>query len=188
MPTAREDAASAVVGGKIYVFGGLTNPGHTFAASIDIYDPASNTWETRSWAMPRALGDSGVAHNGKIYLIGGTADMSHYPTDLRASSETSVYDPATGTWTTGAVVPVPACYREIEELGGRLYAMSGTTQTVTTYTSDAIIYDPVTDVWDVLPDLVYAARGAGLTKCGNSLYLSGGFNGAYLNWLYRVRR
>ena len=42
MGTARQDHASAVVGGKLYVFGGWGTSGHVSTA--EVYDPASDSW------------------------------------------------------------------------------------------------------------------------------------------------
>ena len=45
MGTARNDHTSAAIGGKLYVFGGLS-PGDRGerTASVEAYDPISNTW------------------------------------------------------------------------------------------------------------------------------------------------
>ena len=59
MGTARQAHASAVVGGKLYVFGG-------FAASepplstAEVYDPASNSW-TPVTSLTSARGDIAAA-------------------------------------------------------------------------------------------------------------------------------
>ena len=42
MSTARQDHASAAVGGKLYVFGGYGGGVHL--STVEIYDPASNSW------------------------------------------------------------------------------------------------------------------------------------------------
>ena len=43
MGTARAYHASAVIGGKLYVFGGFSVSGGR-TASVEAYDPISNTW------------------------------------------------------------------------------------------------------------------------------------------------
>src|SRR5262252_4337037 len=83
MPTKRGAAGAAVVNGKIYVTGGVASlPGvtengvhpsrpHAVLATVEEYDPATNTWrERRPMLVPRnhhavaAVGD-------KLYAIGG---------------------------------------------------------------------------------------------------------------------
>ncbi|GMQ82909.1 MAG: hypothetical protein BMS9Abin05_2375 [Rhodothermia bacterium] len=69
MPTARHSIATSVANGKICAIGGST--GLVFS-TVEEYDPATDTWTTKtSMPGPRtALSASTV--NGKIYAIGGT--------------------------------------------------------------------------------------------------------------------
>ena len=119
MPMKRCSAIAAEVGGKIYVIGGATlmeNSGETalfgnrpqrVVGTNQVYDPATNTWATRS-PMPTTRNHAFAgAVNGKIYVIGGRLGAAH----VTASSNTDVveeYDPARDTW--GAVkarMPTP---------------------------------------------------------------------------------
>src|SRR5215467_8993592 len=83
MPTKRGAAGAAVANGKIYVIGGAASlPGVTEAgihparpinvlATVEEYDPATNTWRTRR-SMLVARNHHGAAGVGdKIYAIGG---------------------------------------------------------------------------------------------------------------------
>ena len=86
MPTARSLLQANVVGGKIYLIGGDVNG--TFN---EVYDPATDTWSTKT-SMPTAeyAYASGVVDN-KIYVI---------------SDLTQIYDPQTDVWSLGAPIPV----------------------------------------------------------------------------------
>ena len=55
MGIARRRHASAAVGGKLYVFGGIGTDGrHLFTA--EVYDPASDSWvQVSSWTHARRL-------------------------------------------------------------------------------------------------------------------------------------
>ena len=69
MPTARESLAAAAVNGKIYAIGG----GNSFGvlSTVEVYDPASNTWSTAA-SMRTARTELAAADaNGLIYAIGG---------------------------------------------------------------------------------------------------------------------
>ena len=44
MSSARQHHASAAVGGKLYVFGGMDNSDKCLS-TVEVYDPASNSWE-----------------------------------------------------------------------------------------------------------------------------------------------
>src|SRR6476659_6718490 len=83
LPGKRGSAIAAEVGGKIYVIGGVTtmegskDPFFTFfgparvLGTNDVFDPATNKWESRApMSVPRNHAFSGVV-NGKTYVIGG---------------------------------------------------------------------------------------------------------------------
>ena len=83
LPGKRGSAVAAEVGGKIYVIGGATttegskDPFFTFfgpsrvLGTNEVYDPATNKWESRKpMSVPRNHAFGGVV-NGKIYVIGG---------------------------------------------------------------------------------------------------------------------
>src|SRR4030042_1121234 len=75
LPSSRMDFAVAACNGKIYVIGGKLNPQTTSAgvalSNNEVYDPATDSWETRA-SMPTARSQL-VAETvgGKIYVIGG---------------------------------------------------------------------------------------------------------------------
>ncbi|NIR95350.1 MAG: galactose oxidase, partial [Gammaproteobacteria bacterium] len=71
MPTARFGLSCSVVDGKIYAIGGAVSPTGTPLATVEAYDPATDTWSSKA-PMPTArnfLTTSAV--NGIIYAIGG---------------------------------------------------------------------------------------------------------------------
>src|SRR2546427_9103444 len=61
----------AAVGSKVYVAGGYTEPGFTPVANTFELDPDTLKWTQKAdMPSPRGAG-AAVAHNGKIYVIGG---------------------------------------------------------------------------------------------------------------------
>jgi hypothetical protein len=93
MKQKRYMAASAVVNGKIYVFGG--SDGSQDLATVEMYDPVADVWEIVD-TMSRALvGASAAAIDGIIYITGGLTGTSEVPVYL---STITSYDPASGTW------------------------------------------------------------------------------------------
>ena len=69
MPTARSGIAAAVLGGRIFVFGGEA-PSGTFNQT-ESYSPASDTWTTWN-PMPTARHGLGAAALGQsIYVVSG---------------------------------------------------------------------------------------------------------------------
>jgi PKD repeat protein len=74
MTTARGYLAAGVVNNRIYAIGGNINSGNTSLATVEEYDPATNTWAncgSTCLSMPTARGSLavGVVSN-KIYAIG----------------------------------------------------------------------------------------------------------------------
>lgn len=183
MPTAREDMASAVVGGMIYVMGGLTR-GYRLNIT-EVYDPTNNTWSTVA-DMPdyKWSGDFGVSYNNKIYLISSTNVTIDYPI-LYPVATVYEYDPSGDTWTRKCDIPTARCYKEVEEIDGKIYVMSGSTDSCSTCSAKNEIYDINTNSWCTGTDTPYAAQGTALTKYNGRIYICGGMNGSRLKYLYR---
>jgi N-acetylneuraminic acid mutarotase len=80
-PHFHKGGAGGVIGGKFYVVGGLS--GSLAVASLDVYDPATDTWTTRA-AIPKAGRAIGTALGGKLYVVVGL--------------DAYVYNPGTNRW------------------------------------------------------------------------------------------
>ena len=134
MPTARFHTGACVVDGRIYVSGGKTE-WHTAdcVPTVEVYDPATDTW-TRSSDMPWArYGHSASAVDGKMYIMGGGDDrvarraiageISHEEL-VELFNSIDVYKPASDTWTTAAPCPVEMSHTAavVDE---RIYTMGG---------------------------------------------------------------
>ena len=71
MPLALTGLASAVIGNKLYVAGGGTCTSCGGTTTLQVYDPATNTWAVKR-PMPTArLAAAGAALQGKFYVVGG---------------------------------------------------------------------------------------------------------------------
>lgn len=117
MLTPRANFGICVYQNKIYCIGGTTSGGanerymtHQFSeinvtGLNEVYDPKTNTWETKM-AMPTPRADVSVSVvNGKIYVIGG------FETDLKSYGKVEVYDPSNDSWTSETLMlnPVSNC-------------------------------------------------------------------------------
>ena len=188
MPIRRCSAIAEEVGGKIYVIGGATlmeNSGETamfgnrpvrVLGVNQVYDPATNTWGTRS-PMPttRNHAFSGVA-GGKIYVIGGRLGAAH----ITHSSNTDVveeYDPARDTW--GGVkarMPTPRSGGGWATYNGRIYVSGGELQNDRLHASFRALeaYEPATNRWIVLPSMPSALHGNAAAFIGNRFHTVSG--------------
>jgi N-acetylneuraminic acid mutarotase len=130
LPVARSSHRAAVVGGKVYVFGGWTLTGDqkkvTWPKTGLVLDLAVSKPEWKEVDQPfqrRAL--EVVAFGGKVWAIGGLK------VEGGISDAVDVFDPATGKWAAGPKVPgMPANGNGIAAAvaGDRLYVggMTGT--------------------------------------------------------------
>lgn len=106
LPTQRNHLAAAPIGGQLYVAGGRFGGGvgSEMTAALEVYDPATNTWATRTpLPRPRA-GANGAAAAGCLYVFGGEGNDAD-PRGVFADAD--VYNPTTDTWTALSPLPVP---------------------------------------------------------------------------------
>jgi N-acetylneuraminic acid mutarotase len=132
MPTPRQYFAIAVCQNKIYCIGGTTgyssDTGYALTGVNEVYDPATDTWETKA-SMPTARGWLQANFvGGKIYLIGGAPN----------GTLNEVYDPAANTWETKMPMPTGAIGYASAVVDNKIYIFWATLNQ---------IYDPATDSW-----------------------------------------
>lgn len=165
---ARSEFASAVVDGKIYVFGG--GDCLTFSDEVLVYDPVQDSWSHRR-RMPtvRSYSPAAAAVDGKIYLIGGSTN----PADGGAVAPMLEYDPVGDTWMAKRAMPTARIRARAAAIGGKIYVIGGQTgagQPLATLEA----YDPSTDSWTTLSPMstrrVQPAAGAS----DGLLYVFGG--------------
>lgn len=187
MPTARGAAVAAEVGGKIYVIGGASvHPGakivglsattpHRSLGTNEMYDPATNTWESRS-PMPTSRNHAAIGVvNGKIYVLGGrlgSVFVNASPTDV-----VEEYDPATDSWGFAkARMPMPRSGTAYGSYEGKIYVAGGEyldNQIVGVY-RDLQAYDPATNEWSMLPPMANPRHGLVGGISGNRFYVVSG--------------
>ena len=176
IPGRRCSAVADSVGGKISLIGGIepfeNGKGTRITGKNQMYDPATNTWTTRS-AMPTSRNHAFIgAVNGKIYVIGGRLAAGMIP----FSSNTDVveeYDPATDTW---AIVkqrmPTPRSGGGVATYNGRIYVGGGewiSRELMASFRA-LEVYEPATDAWAVLPALPGTVHGNAMGFIGNKLH------------------
>ena len=70
-PITRFEAASAVVDGRLFVFGGFKNQILQVSQRVDIYDPQTDNW-SQGTDLPAELTHAGVAVDGTdVWFAGG---------------------------------------------------------------------------------------------------------------------
>ena len=130
MPTSRTHFGTAIYQNKIYCIGGLIlskNGTKTTLTGInEVYDPSTDTWETKT-SMPTARdGFMANAVDGKIYLIGGWYQLETTYGNVGVTAQVDVYDPSTDTWTTGKSMPKAVAVYSSAVVDNKIYVISGT--------------------------------------------------------------
>lgn len=189
MPTARSGFAIAVYQNKIYCIGGTVGDSSNivsgFTGANEVYNPATNTWQTLSpMPTPRADLCASVV-DGKIYLIGGKEYWGTTPF-YHELNVTEVYDPATDSWATKPSMPVPVFGYASEVVDGKIYVIGGARQLrqgLGNITAIALnqVYDTKNDTWSSRASLPVAlSHAAACVTSGvtapKRIYVIGGFD------------
>ena len=176
MPTARNYFGVAVCHNKIYTIGGGiwdSDVGYVMSDANEVYDPLTDSWESKRAMLTGRMFLSASEVNGKIYSLGG---ITGGPSSTVALNE--VYDVANDSWMTKTPMSYPDDSHVSAVVDGRIYVIGGQNQ----------IYDPETDKWSLgapLPEIVWDAA-AGVTTgtlAPKRIYVIGGGPNAtsYLN-------
>ena len=142
MPTPRGRFGIAVYKNKIYCIGGDVAGGYFSNDSItvvnEVYDPATDTWETKTPIPTLRRGVGANVVNGKIYLIGGIVPYDPSSTGFSHLSLNEVYDPETDSWSTRAEMPTAVISSRSAVIDSKIYIITGGSNQ---------IYDAGTDTW-----------------------------------------
>ena len=174
MPTPRGAVKAVELNGRIYVIGGvqsnepgnpgapigLGSPAETVVGTMEVYDPATNTWE-KGPSMPTARNHyEAVAVNGKIYAIDGRIG-----TTFVAKSDVidlvEVYNlPAKKVWSYATRSPTARGDVTGAVYNGKAYVTGGEFQdTKRKMTFWAEILRSGQDRWAELPHMLIARHG-----------------------------
>jgi len=145
-------------------------------ATNDVYDPATNKWESRNpMSVARNHAFSGVV-NGKIYVIGGRTGQGF----ILSATNTNVveeYDPVSNMWSIPKErMPTARSGGASGTDGRRIYVAGGevtTTSLVGAYRA-VEAYDPATNSWTSLPSMPMPRHGVAGAVIGNRFHLVSG--------------
>ena len=169
MGTARRMAAAASLNGALYVTGG-SNAAHQELSVVERYSPATNTWEPVASMTSRRDCHQLVPMGGALYAIGG------YDVGQRVATAER-YDPAANTWTAIASMATGRTEFAAAAMGGALYVTGGVEGPGAgphVVLSRCERYDPVSNAWSRIADLLEPRFRHALPCLGGSLYAVGG--------------
>jgi N-acetylneuraminic acid mutarotase len=186
MPTARSSFAIAVYQGKIYVIGGTIGSGDIYGQQLvtdanEVYDPLTDTWETRT-PLPTPRQDLGAETvNGKIVTLSGVRHEALFIT--RRFGVTEVYDPSMDSWSSKASIPTSVWDYASTIVDNKIYVLGGWNLTSSGWSpaNSNQVYNYSTDTWvNRTASKVAVARSATGTTTGDiaskRIYLLGGMD------------
>jgi N-acetylneuraminic acid mutarotase len=144
MPTARWGLRTCTVNDKIYAIGGANTSGAGFQGglhTVEVYDPVTDTWESRADMPTRRLYFSASVVDGKIYAIGGNPNYGI------CISTVEEYNPATDKWKEKTNMPTTRWGLSSSTINGKIYAIGGSTLPDWSDLPIATVeeYDPLSD-------------------------------------------
>jgi len=171
--TERSSSCVAVLGDDIYLFGGSLDTGGNGPSVADssVYDTVADEWtvlgdlpEPREHCVAGAVG-------GRVYIVSGRANAI-----TGVDVDSYVFDPATGEYDTVAAMPTPRGGTAGAVLGGKIYIFGGegNPDDSNGIFHDVEAYDPSTDSWEVLPDMLTGRHGFAAAVVDDRIYLPGG--------------
>lgn len=170
-PDAVSDVQAAVIGGQIYVPGGLLAT-NTPTDKLEIYDPVKNTWKNGK-NLPKALSAYAlVAFEGKLLLFGGW-DGEDYQDIVYE------YNPDNDEWRIKALMPNVRGFAGAVVVGGKVFVIGGTDgkellNTSYTYSPQASNSPDVSSIWSETEPLPNGISAFAITSVIDTIYLFGG--------------
>jgi N-acetylneuraminic acid mutarotase len=146
MPRSLWGAGAAVLGdGRVLVVGGLSGPSSTTAlATVEVFDPGSNSWATAApMLQARAYPATVTLADGSVLVVGG----SRAGVPLGSAER---YFPDSGTWLSAGSMSAPRTQARATVLrDGRVLVTGGGTEGAPGYrsTNAAEIFDPMAGTW-----------------------------------------
>lgn len=173
MPTARSSLCANVVDEKIYLIEGTKHsnvwPFSQVPSVTEVYDPATDSWSTRTPIPGTTFGYASAVVDNKIYVFGDS-----FP----ESNTTRIYNPKTDTWSLGTSVPSEVMGSSAGVTTGelapqRIYVLGGNYGSAVSADFNQI-YAPETDKWTAGMPMPTPRWSLGVAVVNDELYAIGG--------------
>ncbi len=173
MGTERASSCVAALGTKIFLFGGSTNTNGNSPSSAEssAYDTELDEWETlplmpepREHCVAGAVGEM-------LYIVSGRSGSI-----AGVSVESWSYDPQAQEFDERAPIPTPRGGTAGAVVGGKIYVFGGegNGDDPNGIFHDVEAYEPSTDSWQLLPQMLTGRHGFAAAAVDNRIYLPGG--------------
>jgi len=181
-PFAAGSAATAVIGGLLYMAGGIV--GSATTNQVAVYNPVNDVWASRA-AMPVGVNHAAAATDGtRLFVFGGRTGGN---TVSNGFNYVQIYDPSTNAWQSSSqagspLAPLPQARGGMGKavaFAGELYVMGGETLTGAGATAAGVyarvdVYDPVANTWRSAAPMQSARHGIFPLLRAGRMFLAGG--------------
>jgi hypothetical protein len=167
-PTAVKDMKAAILGGLVYVPGGIDENNHV-TDILEIFNPRENQW-VNGPEMPLPLSAYAmVVFEGNLYLFGGWDGESYQNIVL-------IYDPETQSWFEGSPMPTARAYAGAVVASNTIFVIGGWDGKSELAANEA--YLPSRDnagenPWSIKTDLPEGQYVFGVESIGEVIFLLG---------------
>ena len=182
-----EELTGAVMNGKLYVFGacGWSESNRTSGDFnfVEEYNPATNTWRSRTPKPTLVTAAPATVYDGEICLFGGG-----YWTAGTTYRSVEAFKPSTNSWRSVTNIPKNVQMFALATVGDKAYLIGGYLMDEDRMTGEVMTFDFKTGQWDVdscrpmPPDRVraFAYSGAAPVIDGKILLIGGGEGSRHL--------
>ncbi|MCA9145538.1 MAG: hypothetical protein KDB05_22240 [Planctomycetales bacterium] len=177
---------AAVAEGSLYVYGGHTGRAHSYSDEaqaktlrrLDLKN--GKAWESLGKG-PGLQGLALVAHNNKLYRLGGFAAKNKEgdDNDLWSQADVACYDIASKQWQDLSPLPEPRSSFDAAVLNDKLYVIGGwhlAGETDSVWHKSALVLDLAADApkWEALPEPPFQRRALSVAAHVGKVYAIGG--------------
>jgi len=158
--------AETVYEGKVYLIGGSQDG--SVSGKVWVYDAVTDQWDSRAEKPTPVIAADAALVGEKIYVPGGLSAAGE------ALKILEIYDPRSDSWESGATIPSETGGYALTSYEGRLFLFGGWNGKE--FSPSVYAYDPIEDVWMVLPKMKEGRAWACAAVLGSKIYLIGGEN------------
>lgn len=178
MPYCRSSSSALTYKDTVYIIGGISNLNPLeYASDVDIYLPATDTWETGISEIPFPRGCPNACLIGhKIYVFGGVHIIDGNPVMF---DSLHIYDISTNSWERGQCLPVEMSYFAADTINGKIYVAGGGGSGYSIFNT-LYEYYPELDEWTQKASMNTSRWGTFARSWNGRLYVFGGYSGS--NW------
>ncbi|REJ72343.1 MAG: hypothetical protein DWQ29_21430 [Planctomycetota bacterium] len=176
---------AAIIDGDLYLYGGHTGDAHSYSLEeqsnhLTRLDLSTGEWETVAEG-PHLQGLALVAHDGKLYRIGGftAKNAKGEDHDLWSQSSVARFDPQHGEWSEMPPLPEPRSSFDAAVLGDSIYvvggwSMEGEGEHVWHNSAWRLDLSQESPEWQALPTPEFHRRALAVAAHDGKLYAIGG--------------